>query len=100
MVGDGGRPVRRRTRRHRGRLADLTEVRHTGGYAVRGRGYAEGRSTGPPHRRRSWRGGAINYAFIEHFQDVARGHFTLHRLERIYGKEGIRTEYDLIAAEL
>jgi EcsC protein family len=45
-------------------------------------------------------GAAINYAFIEHFQDVARGHFTLHRLERIYGKEGIRTEYDLIAAEL
>ena len=45
-------------------------------------------------------GAAVNYAFIEHFQDVARGHFTVRRLERIYGKERIRSEYDLIAAEL
>ena len=22
-------------------------------------------------------GGAVNYAFMEHFQDVARGHFTV-----------------------
>jgi hypothetical protein len=45
-------------------------------------------------------GAAVNYAFIEHFQDVARGHFTVRRLERIYGKEKIRSEYDLIAGEL
>ena len=38
--------------------------------------------------------------FIEHFQDVARGHFTVRRLERIYGKETIRSEYDMIAADL
>ena len=38
-------------------------------------------------------GAAINYAFIGHFQDVARGHFTVRRLERIYGKEMIRREY-------
>ena len=44
-------------------------------------------------------GAAVNYAFIEHFQDVARGHFTVRRLERIYGKERIRSEYDLIAVE-
>jgi hypothetical protein len=44
-------------------------------------------------------GAAVNYAFIEHFQDVARGHFTVRRLERIYG-ERIRSEYDLIAAAL
>jgi EcsC protein family len=44
-------------------------------------------------------GAAVNYAFIEHFQDVARGHFTVRRLERIYGKERIRVEYDLIAAD-
>jgi hypothetical protein len=42
-------------------------------------------------------GAAVNYAFIEHFQDVARGHFTVRRLERLYGKERIRFEYDLIA---
>src|SRR6201994_629447 len=45
-------------------------------------------------------GAAINYAFIEHFQDVARGHFTVRRLERLYGKEKIRSEYDLIAGQL
>jgi EcsC protein family len=31
-------------------------------------------------------GAAVNYAFIEHFQEVARGHFTVRRLERVYGK--------------
>jgi hypothetical protein len=45
-------------------------------------------------------GAAVNYAFIDHFQDVARGHFTVRRLERLYGKELIRSEYDLIAKEL
>jgi EcsC protein family len=45
-------------------------------------------------------GAAVNYAFIDHFQDVARGHFTVRRLERLYGKERIRSEYDLIAAQL
>jgi hypothetical protein len=44
-------------------------------------------------------GAAVNYAFIEHFQDVARGHFTVRRLERLYGKQKIRSEYDLIASE-
>jgi hypothetical protein len=44
-------------------------------------------------------GAAVNYAFIDHFQDVARGHFTVRRLERLYGKEKIRSEYDLIAKE-
>lgn len=39
-------------------------------------------------------GAAINYAFIDHFQDVARGHFTVRRLERTYGKEIIRSEYE------
>ena len=45
-------------------------------------------------------GAAVNYAFIEHFQDVARGHFTVRRLERLYGEERIRSEYDLIAGQL
>jgi hypothetical protein len=45
-------------------------------------------------------GAAVNYAFIDHFQDVARGHFTVRRLERLYGKHKIRSEYDLIASGL
>jgi hypothetical protein len=42
---------------------------------------------------------AVNYAFIEHFQDVARGHFTVCRLERLYGKYIVRVEYDRIARQ-
>jgi hypothetical protein len=39
-------------------------------------------------------GGAIfNTLFIDHFQDMARGHFTVRRLERRYGKEPIRLAY-------
>jgi hypothetical protein len=42
-------------------------------------------------------GAAVNYAFIEHFQEVARGHFTVRRLERVYGKEVVRREYERLA---
>lgn len=42
-------------------------------------------------------GAAVNYAFIEHFQDVARGHFVVRRLERAYGEHLVRTEYERIA---
>ena len=45
-------------------------------------------------------GAAVNYAFIEHFQDVARGHFTVRRLERSYGKDRIRAEYERLAKPL
>ena len=41
-------------------------------------------------------GAVVNYAFIDHFQTVARGHFTVRRLERVYGKEAVRAEYDRI----
>jgi hypothetical protein len=41
----------------------------------------------------------VNYAFIEHFQDVARGHFTVRRLERAYGEELVRSEYERLARE-
>jgi hypothetical protein len=44
-------------------------------------------------------GAAVNYAFIEHFQDVARGHFTVRRLERIYGKERVQQEYTRLAQQ-
>ena len=39
-------------------------------------------------------GAAVNLAFIEHFQDVASGHFTVRWLERVYGVEVVRGEYD------
>jgi hypothetical protein len=44
-------------------------------------------------------GAAINAAFIDHFQTLARGHFTVRRLERTYGKGTIRRAYDQIRAD-
>jgi len=38
-------------------------------------------------------GALINLAFINHFQDMARGHFTVRRLERIYGAVVVESEY-------
>ncbi|TLV02760.1 EcsC family protein [Dyadobacter luticola] len=39
-------------------------------------------------------GALINTIFINHFQEMARGHFTVRRLERIYGKEAVKTTYE------
>lgn len=36
---------------------------------------------------------AINIIFINHFQNMARGHFIIRRLERRYGKEIVKAEY-------
>jgi len=44
-------------------------------------------------------GAAVNYAFIQHFQEVARGHFTVRRLERVYGKNVVRTEFERLARD-
>jgi hypothetical protein len=44
-------------------------------------------------------GAAVNYAFIEHFQDVARGHFTVRRHERVYGEDLVRAEYERLARQ-
>lgn len=41
-------------------------------------------------------GAAINYAFVDHFQSVARGHFTIVRLERRYGAAAVHAEYQRI----
>ncbi len=43
-------------------------------------------------------GAAVNLAFIDHFQSLAKGHFTVRRLERIYGQPFVRVEYTRIAA--
>ncbi len=41
-------------------------------------------------------GSAMNLLLIDHFQDIARGHFTVRRLERAYGQHEVRTTYDRI----
>ena len=43
-------------------------------------------------------GAAVNAAFMDHFQRVARGHFTVRRLERVYGPGTVREAYDRIRA--
>jgi hypothetical protein len=42
-------------------------------------------------------GAVINTLFISHFQSVARGHFTIRRLERIYGQPAVRALYDRLS---
>lgn len=42
-------------------------------------------------------GGLVNTMFISHFQDMARGHFTIRRLERKYGADTVRDAYQLLA---
>jgi hypothetical protein len=42
-------------------------------------------------------GAGINLLFLDHFQETARGHFIVRRLERIYGKERVRHAYLEIA---
>jgi hypothetical protein len=38
-------------------------------------------------------GAVINILFIDHFQDVARGHFIVRRLERTLGADTVRDRY-------
>jgi hypothetical protein len=45
-------------------------------------------------------GAAVNLAFIEHFQEIARGHFTVRRLERAYGADVVRAECDRLKTTL
>lgn len=44
-------------------------------------------------------GAAINLAFTEHFQTLARGHFAMRRLERVYDPVMVRALYARIARE-
>ncbi len=41
-------------------------------------------------------GAIINMIFIDHFQDMARGHFIVRRLERKYGTEIVKATYRTI----
>jgi len=45
-------------------------------------------------------GAAINTIFIDHFQDVARGHFIVRRLERELGADTVRARYLALAQSL
>jgi len=42
-------------------------------------------------------GGLVNTMFISHFQDMARGHFAIRRLERHYGEVPVRNAYQRIS---
>jgi hypothetical protein len=44
-------------------------------------------------------GAAINLAFTEHFQTLARGHFAMRRLERVYDPVKVRALYAQVARE-
>ena len=39
-------------------------------------------------------GAAVNGLFVDHFQGKARGHFSIRRLERRYGVDAVRREYE------
>jgi hypothetical protein len=41
-------------------------------------------------------GAAINVLFTRHFQELARGHFAVRRLERHYGPEAVRSAYEAL----
>lgn len=43
-------------------------------------------------------GAVINTLFIDHFQDMGRGHFTVRRLERLHGPEEVRRLYEELQA--
>ena len=44
-------------------------------------------------------GAIINTLFIDHFQDMARGHFIVRRLERKYGKDIVEETYKSLSKE-
>ena len=44
-------------------------------------------------------GALLNAIFVQHYQDMARGHFTVRRLERRYGTEAVRRAYERIDHE-
>ena len=39
-------------------------------------------------------GAMINLVFIDHYQDMAKGHFVVRNLERKYGQEVVKEIYD------
>ena len=44
-------------------------------------------------------GAVLNLIFMNHFQDVAKGHFIVRRLERRYGTDAVKAEYERLERE-
>jgi hypothetical protein len=42
---------------------------------------------------------AVNLIFMNHYQEMAHGHFAVRRLERKYGKELVQANYEAICSE-
>ena len=57
------------------------------------RGAEAGREGAPPVVG-AVAGGVVNLLFMDHFQEVARGHFVVKRLEKTYGAEAVRATYE------
>ena len=99
------RARRARQRGHRGlevpRREGLGEVRSARAGAPRGahrlalryRRVAEGRRADDPGAGRGRRRDD-QHLFIGHYQDMARGHFIVRRLEKIHGEEPVRLAYE------
>ena len=45
-------------------------------------------------------GAALNALFMQHFQEVAQGHFTVRRLERQYGPQRVQSAYQALLEAL
>lgn len=41
-------------------------------------------------------GAVVNSVFMDHFQSIARGHFTVRELERKYGDESVKAAYETL----
>lgn len=44
-------------------------------------------------------GAMLNLIFMKHYQDMARGHFTIRRLERLHGVETVKAAYQGLQAQ-
>jgi hypothetical protein len=44
-------------------------------------------------------GATVNFVFMNHFQRVAHGHFTIRRLERVYGPVTVRRHYEALSSQ-
>jgi hypothetical protein len=42
-------------------------------------------------------GGVINVIFMNHFQQMARGHFIILRLEKTHGQDAVKDQYEMLA---
>jgi hypothetical protein len=45
-------------------------------------------------------GATLNVMFMNHFQRIAHGHFTVRRLERLYGVDLVRRQYEVAVQSL